>query len=71
MVLYAVVIFLLMLLTDPVAGGLQLLFAVLFTVFYYRMSMRQLGGITGDTEGWFLCITELFMFMILALYMRF
>ena len=71
LVLYAVVIFLLMLLTDPVAGGLLLLFAVLFTVFYYRMSMRQLGGITGDTEGWFLCITELFMFMILALYMRF
>lgn len=71
LVLYAVVLFLLMLLTDPAAGGLLLLFAVLFTVFYYRMSMHQLGGITGDTEGWFLCITELFMFMILALYMRF
>ncbi|MBP7349598.1 MAG: adenosylcobinamide-GDP ribazoletransferase, partial [Butyrivibrio sp.] len=69
--LYAVIIFIFILAADPVAGGLMLLFAVLFTVFYYHMSIRQLGGITGDTEGWFLCITELFMFLILALYIRF
>ena len=69
--LYAAILSILMLLTDLTAGGLLILFAVLFMVFYYRMSIRQLGGITGDTEGWFLCITELFMLMILALYMRF
>ena len=68
--LYTVIIFVFILTADPVSGGLMLLFAVFFTVFYYRMSMKQLSGITGDTEGWFLCLTELFMFLIIALYMR-
>jgi len=71
LLLYAAVLFVFILTADHAAGALLLLFAILFTLFYHHMSMRQFGGITGDTEGWFLCLTELFMLLILALYMRF
>ena len=45
--------------------------AALLTFLYYRlMAMRQFGGITGDTEGFFLQICECAMVLALALGQR-
>ena len=45
--------------------------AALLTFLYYRlMAMRQFGGITGDTEGFFLQLCECAMVLALALGQR-
>ena len=30
-----------------------------FFLYYYKMSVKNFGGITGDQAGYFLCISEL------------
>ncbi len=50
-----------MLWIDPVLGGAGMLGAALTFVYYYRMSNRKFGGITGDLAGFFLQICELVM----------
>ena len=56
---------------SPAAGLLLLLFCLGFLAFYRVYAMRIFGGITGDTEGWFLCLEELFMLLLLAVLVRF
>ena len=51
---------------DPAAGLLCIGGAVLSFVWYYRISMKQFGGITGDLAGWFLQICELSAAICLA-----
>ena len=48
--------------------GVLLISAGVGLFFYYRMKMnRELGGITGDTEGWLICVSELVsLFMIVV-----
>lgn len=46
-------------LLSPVAGGAAILFAILSVLAYRRMAMKQFGGVTGDTSGFFLQICEL------------
>lgn len=42
--------------------GVAVVFTALLVFLYYRlMSTKQFGGITGDLEGWFLQMAELFM----------
>ena len=50
-----------MLFTNIISGGLALLAAVLIFAYYRNWSYKNFGGITGDTEGWFLQICELGM----------
>lgn len=47
-------------------GGITVLAAALVFLYYHRMSTRQFGGITGDTEGWFLQVCELVQVMAVA-----
>ena len=47
-----------MVLVSPVAGGAAALGAALTFLYYRVMAFRQFGGITGDTEGFFLQICE-------------
>ena len=51
---------------NPAAGLLCIEGAVLSFVWYYRISMKQFGGITGDLAGWFLQICELSAAICLA-----
>ena len=46
-------------LLSPIIGGITVLFAIVSTVFYHRLTMKQFGGVTGDTSGFFLQFCEL------------
>ena len=46
-------------LISPVVGGVAVLFAILSVLVYRTMAMKQFGGVTGDTSGFFLQICEL------------
>ncbi|MDD3409748.1 MAG: adenosylcobinamide-GDP ribazoletransferase [Eubacteriales bacterium] len=48
-----------MLLISPIIGGMALLCALLWFVYDVRMTMKQFGGVTGDTAGFFLQGCEL------------
>lgn len=64
MVIYIVICAVLMILTDPVAGGICFLSAILVFVWYRVMSYRKFGGITGDLAGFFLQVCELVMALV-------
>jgi adenosylcobinamide-GDP ribazoletransferase len=53
------------------AGGLTgcavILAALLTAVWYYRMAMREFGGVTGDLAGCFLQVCELVCLAVLAI----
>jgi len=48
------------------AGGLTILGAVLTYVYYRHRSLKELGGITGDTAGYFLTLCEGVMVVVIA-----
>lgn len=48
------------------AGGLAVAAALLAMAWYYRMAVREFGGMTGDLAGYFLQVCELGMLGVLA-----
>ncbi len=48
---------------NPLVGTIQIAVAFLFFGYYYFMSKKKFGGITGDLAGWFLQLCELCMLM--------
>ncbi len=48
------------------AGGLTAGAACVVFGWYYRMSVKEFGGITGDLAGYFLQVCELGMLTVLA-----
>lgn len=48
---------------NPFIGAIQVTVAILFFGYYYLMSKKKFGGITGDLAGWFLQLCELCMLM--------
>lgn len=67
MAVYLVAAGLFLLDAGGVAGGLCILAAGLVFVWYYRMAVREFGGITGDLAGYFLQICELAVLMVCCL----
>ena len=57
----------LMLWVSPVMGVLAVLSALLVFWWYHHMAMKYFGGTTGDLSGFFLCICEVVMALVLAL----
>lgn len=51
-----------------VAGGMIVVAALAVFRWYYRMSIQEFGGITGDLAGYFLQLCELVMFGVLAIF---
>ncbi len=49
------------------AAGLLIGGNLLLFLWYKRSADRQFGGITGDTEGWFICVSELAGAFLLSL----
>ena len=43
----------------PTVGGMTVLFAFFSVLIYRKMAIKQFGGVTGDTSGFFLQICEL------------
>ena len=41
--------------------------AVLFAIYYKYRCYKELGGVTGDTAGYFVTVTELLMCMTVAI----
>lgn len=44
---------------SPVSGAISVCFGLVFSFFYRRMVIKQFGGVTGDTAGFFLQVFEL------------
>ena len=44
---------------NPIGAFVTLLLNLIFMFFYYKMTEREFGGITGDTCGWFSSNSEL------------
>lgn len=57
----------LMIWVDPVLGVLAVVSALLVFWWYHHMSLKYFGGTTGDLSGFFLCICEVVMALVLAL----
>lgn len=61
LMVYLAVCMLLMVSLHPICGGAAVLGGWLTFLYYYRMSKKQFGGITGDLAGFFLQLSELVM----------
>ena len=57
----------LMIWVDPVLGVLAAVSALLVFWWYHYMALKYFGGTTGDLSGFFLCICEVVMALVLAL----
>lgn len=62
-----VILVALMFWVSPVMGVLAVLSALLVFWWYHHMAMKYFGGTTGDLSGFFLCICEVVMALVLAL----
>jgi adenosylcobinamide-GDP ribazoletransferase len=51
---------------QPVTGSVMILAAVGVWIYYYFMSRKQFGGITGDLAGYFLCLCELVCVLVVG-----
>lgn len=48
-----------MVVISPIPGAVGVVFGLLTMLYYRRMAMKQFGGVTGDTSGYFLQLCEL------------
>lgn len=67
MVLEVMIAVLLLLLASPITGALMVGASLLLFLWYFWVSKKEFGGITGDLAGWFLCMSELFSVIVAAL----
>ena len=56
----------LMIWVDPILGVLAAVSALLVFWWYHHMALKYFGGTTGDLSGFFLCICEVVMALVLA-----
>ena len=50
----------------PIIGAVMALAAMWVWTYYYYMSKKQFGGITGDLAGYFLCLCELSSVLVIG-----
>ena len=61
LILQLAVLFVFMVWTDGIYGTGLIAAALISTLFYRHKMIKEFGGITGDTAGYFVCVTETFM----------
>ncbi len=66
LVVYLVLLCGLMVWIHPVIGGGAFLTACIVFFYYRHMAMKYFGGTTGDLSGWFLCLCEVGMALVIA-----
>ena len=57
-----------MLCLNPILGGCSLIASGCVFSYYYKMSQKQFGGITGDLAGYFLQLHELMVLLVAVVY---
>lgn len=57
-----------MLWVDIVMGALSIVAFAASYFYYYKMSYKQFGGITGDLAGYFVCLSELVSLLAITVY---
>ena len=71
LVVYLVILAVLMIWIEPVWGIVAFAGALLIFGYYHHIAMKYFGGTTGDISGFFLCICEVGMAVILAVITNF
>ena len=71
LVVYLVILAVLMIWIEPVWGIAAFAGALLIFGYYHHIAMKYFGGTTGDISGFFLCICEVGMAVILAVITNF
>lgn len=71
LLIYLVLLLALMLWVQPICGLAAFGTAVLFFGYYRYMAMKYFGGTTGDLAGFFLCVCEVGMAVVLAVVSNF
>ena len=66
LIVYLVLLAVGMILIQPVYGVVIFVTAVLVFIFYKHKAMKYFGGTTGDLSGFFLCICEVVMALVLG-----
>ena len=66
LILYLVFLAAAMIWIQPVWGIAAIVGALVIFVYYHHIAMKYFGGTTGDISGFFLCICEVGMAVILA-----
>ena len=56
-----------MILIQPAYGVVTFVTAVLVFMFYKHKAMKYFGGTTGDLSGYFLCLCEVWIVLVLAI----
>jgi adenosylcobinamide-GDP ribazoletransferase len=67
LVLEYIVTVALMIYAAPLYGGAVAVISAVWLVIYRHICDRDFGGVTGDTSGWFLCITECLCALTIAI----
>ncbi len=60
--------FLILAVNDLIVAGIFVTVLTVFFLYYRFMVYRQFGGVTGDTAGYSVCVSELLMIVALAVY---
>lgn len=71
LLVYLILLFALMVWIHPVCGIAAFVTAVLIFFYYRHMAMKYFGGTTGDLAGFFLCLCEVGMALVLAVVSNF
>lgn len=66
LVIYLILLTAFMIWIHPVRGAAVIITALLVFVFYRFKALKYFGGTTGDLSGYFLCLCELWMLIVLA-----
>lgn len=71
LVVYLILLLMLMIYLHPVYGSAAFIAAVLIFAYYRHMALKYFGGTTGDLAGFFLCICEAGMALVIAVLSNF
>lgn len=67
LILYLGILLVLMVWIQPILGVLAFAAAAFCFLYYHHKAMKYFGGITGDLAGYFLCLCEVTMAILLAI----
>ena len=67
LLLYLGILLVLMVWIQPILGVLAFAAAAFSFLYYHHKAMKYFGGITGDLAGYFLCLCEVTMAIVLAI----
>ena len=67
LIVYLVILAVLMIFIQPIAGAAAFLSSLLIFLYYRHVAMKYFGGTTGDLSGFFLCLCEAGTALVIAL----